>query len=523
MSNLKLYKRTGNWHIRGTLCGVRVRKSTGTSSREHAEAARLKLEKEILDRHHFGPEKTATFAEAAVLYLEAGGEARFMEPAINWFGMKRLRDITQSEIVRFAAETYPGVSAHALNRQAYTPVISVIRAGAKAGLCTMPAFERPKAPKKKVVQYADNEWLVTFLEHARPNPNLFAIVLFLTTTGARVTEACRLTRKDINSRRKTALLRETKNGDPRTVTLTDATLDAIERIPPRAGVDIVFGYKTRFSVNQAIERLCKRCGLPYLSSHKIGRHAFAARMLDQGHTVKMVQEAGGWKSFRMVSDVYGHLEQSKVIDAISTANGTLERQIAEPLVVGDPRLPVVPKGRAGVYIVSSGGFYKVGKTTAIERRMVSLRDGSPLPVKLHHLELMPDIETAHDVEQLAHALLDEYRQSGEWFSCSLEAASLAVMQASDQVSPDRFGKITAHEHFLRINAEAGTEPLLIEDQRARMVGTRGIEPLTPTMSRVTSGASIEAKNTENKAKSVISGARNCHERAKNMQETETEK
>jgi integrase len=500
MSDLRLYKRSNHWHLRGTLCGVRVRKSTGTSSREHAEAFRLKVEKEILDRHHFGPEKTATFAEAAVLYLESGGESRFMEPALNWFGMRRLRDITQSDIVRFAAETYPGVSAHALNRQAYTPVISVMRAAAKAGLCSMPAFERPKMQRKKVVQYADTQWLLAFLEAARPNPNLYGITLFLTTTGARVSEACAILRSDINHRRKTALLRHTKNGDARTVTLTDATYNAMSKIPKRAGSELMFGYRTRFSVNQAIERVCARAALPYLSSHKLGRHAFAARMLDQGHTVKMVQEAGGWKSFRMVSDVYGHLEQSKIIDAVSSSNDTLERDL-EPLNATDPRLPVVPVGRAGIYIISSGGFFKVGKTTNLEHRMRDLADGSPLPIRFHHLELMPDIQVAHQAEQLAHQMLVDHRQAGEWFACSLEAATLAVTQASDQVAPDRFGKVSTREHFLRINTEHGIPQLSIEDQGARMVGTTGIEPVTPTMSRVTSSARIDAKDPENKGES----------------------
>lgn len=521
MSDLKLYKRGNVWHIRGSVYGIRVRKSTGTSSREHAEAYRLKVEKELLDRHHFGPEKTATFAEAAVLYLEGGGESRFIEPALHWFGMRRLRDITQSDLVRFAAETYPGVSAHALNRQAYTPVIAVMRAGAKAGMCSMPAFTRPKAPRRKVVEYADSEWLRAFLEAARPNPNLYAIVLFLTTTGARVSEACGLLRNDVNQRRKTALLRHTKNGEARTVTLSDATFDAMSMVPPRPGSELMFGYRSRFSVNQAIERVCARSGLQYLSSHKLGRHAFAARMLDQGHSVKMVQEAGGWKSFRMVSDVYGHLEQSKIVDAVSSSNRTLERDL-EPLSANDPRLPSVPPGRAGVYIISSGGFLKVGKTRNLERRMNALKDGSPLPIRFHHLELMPDIETAHEVEQLAHGMLSEHRQNGEWFSCSLEAATLALLQSSDQVAPDRFGKLSAPEHFLGIATETGNQRLLQENQGARMVGTTGIEPVTPTMSRVTTPAAGRLKPPENKEKSENLIAGSCHERVENTKATEAE-
>jgi site-specific recombinase XerD len=37
--------------------------------------------------------------------------------------------------------------------------------------------------------------------------------------------------------------------------------------------------------------ICKRGGVPRLTSHKIGRHSFAARLLAQGHSLKHVQEA----------------------------------------------------------------------------------------------------------------------------------------------------------------------------------------------------------------------------------------
>ncbi len=55
-----------------------------------------------------------------------------------------------------------------------------------------------------------------------------------------------------------------------------------------------------------------------MSSHRIGRHAFPARLLRDGHSLKLVQEAGGWKAARMVSDHYGHLERSQISAAIKT-------------------------------------------------------------------------------------------------------------------------------------------------------------------------------------------------------------
>ena len=115
---------------------------------------------------------------------------------------------------------------------------------------------------------------------------------------------------------------------------------------------LVFGYAGRWSVNQAIERACQRAGVPYLSSHKVGRHAFAARLLRAGHSLKLVQEAGGWRVARMVSDHYGHLERSQISAAIKASGTNLTqrnivaraptRQVIENLVGATGIEPVTP-------------------------------------------------------------------------------------------------------------------------------------------------------------------------------------
>jgi site-specific recombinase XerD len=64
-----------------------------------------------------------------------------------------------------------------------------------------------------------------------------------------------------------------------------------------------------------------------MTSHKIGRHAFAARLLRQGKTLKEVQEAGGWskKSYRLLAEIYGQLEQSAVDASVRSADTNLAR------------------------------------------------------------------------------------------------------------------------------------------------------------------------------------------------------
>jgi site-specific recombinase XerD len=77
-----------------------------------------------------------------------------------------------------------------------------------------------------------------------------------------------------------------------------------------------FGFRSSQGFNKALRRACEAAGLPYLSGHKIGRHAFAARLLAAGHSLKVVKEAGGWASMKVLEENYGHLELSQVHEAM---------------------------------------------------------------------------------------------------------------------------------------------------------------------------------------------------------------
>ena len=324
---LKLTRRgkKGIFQISGSLANQRVRESTFTSSEPHAQAILAKRQQDILDRYTWGEQRTATFAEAAVLYLEKGGEDRFMIKLLDHFGTMRLSEITDMMIANFAAKTYPKSGPQGINRQVYTPVIAVFRAGAKAQLCSLPSFSRPKQPKRKSIKYANDEYLARILPSC--GVRLRAAALLVTFTAARASEACRVEDADVDWDDCSVELRETKNGMPRRVKLPPLVMDAL--VPLRGRKGRLFGLKTRHSLNQALKRAAKRAGVPYLSSHKIGRHAFSARLLRQGKSGRVVQEAGGWKSVRLFTETYGHLERSHVDEIVAASDANLA-QITTP-------------------------------------------------------------------------------------------------------------------------------------------------------------------------------------------------
>jgi integrase len=312
---LKIERRgkKGIFQVIGTLRGVRVHESTGTASREHAEAERIRIERQILDEAVYGKRATAIFSEAVEIYLDGGGSGRFLAPLNQHFGRWRMGDIDQAEVLKFARKQYPRATPQTLDRQVFTPLIAVWEAANKARLCARHEFRRPAKAERQPVTFAKDDDLAALLPAC--GSKLKAAVLLISFTGARASECCNLADDDVDWKAHSALLRRTKNGRPRTVVLPATVHKAM--LPLKGSEGPLFGFADRWALNRALEEACEAAELPRMTSHKVGRHAFAARLLKAGKTLKEVPEAGGWspKSMPMLAEVYGHLEQSH-IDAI---------------------------------------------------------------------------------------------------------------------------------------------------------------------------------------------------------------
>jgi integrase len=229
--------------------------------------------------------------------------------------------VTQVEVLKFAKVHYPDALPATIDRQVFAPLISIWRAAKEAGLCGPHAFRRPRKGDREPVAFARDDYLAELLPAC--GERLKAALLFVSFTGARASEACRLKSEHVDWEAGTAFLPRTKNGQPRTVVLAPMLLAAMQ--PLKGAEGPLFGMKTRWVLNQALARACRRAQLPVMTSHKVGRHAFAARLLKEGRTLKEVQEAGGWsaESIAMIARVYGHLERSAVDKIVRDSDGGL--------------------------------------------------------------------------------------------------------------------------------------------------------------------------------------------------------
>ncbi|MBX9706817.1 MAG: site-specific integrase [Caulobacteraceae bacterium] len=330
---LTLKRRHGspNWYIRGTVRGLLVDESTGTGDRKAAEEVRAVREAELLKRSVHGDSATRTFADAALSYMEAGGESQHLAPILKRIGSKPLATIGQAEIDALALKLKPDGGPATRNRHIYTPVVAVLHHAARKRWCDKPVVARPREPKGRVrwVTHAEADQLI---EAAAPH--LRPLVVFLFSTGARVSEALYLDWRDVDLDRAHVQFIDTKNGEPRGVPLHPRAVAALSSLPHRQGA--VFrrslphvtasgvrrplgpAYEVREGgggqIKTAWNGMLRRAGITDFSPHDC-RHTWATWHYQANRDLTALMALGGWKSVSMVMR-YAHVNTSHLAGSI---------------------------------------------------------------------------------------------------------------------------------------------------------------------------------------------------------------
>ena len=311
---LKIYKRGGVWHYRGTVAKRRLRGSTGAANKETAARIAAEIEDRAWKCRLDGPEAILTFAQASIKYRAAGKQTRFLERIEDYWKDALVRDITPGAIRASALTIYPNASAATRNRQVIVPTVAIINHAAELELCRHIRMKRFKVETKSK-KPATLEWVRAFMAHS--TPHLGGLALFMFLTGARVSEALAVQWEDIDFRAKTVLIRQTKLGNERRAHLPQALVVALSNIPRSNSGRGVFWYETRNHCLMVWRRAAKRAKIEPLSFHSC-RHGFATALLQAGIDPVTVAKLGGWKSVRHLFDTYGHAnDDTTLTDRIS--------------------------------------------------------------------------------------------------------------------------------------------------------------------------------------------------------------
>jgi len=171
-----------NYRVRGTIRGRYINETTGTSSRELAEAIRIKREAQLLQESVFGARASRTFNEAAIGYIEAvspTGTQRDMvigrirkdgsiTPClVTDFGSRIVDTINQEAVDAVIRKRFAECKPGTIVRNLIAPLTAVLTWAAKRKWCEVPRFERPKYDDRRR-RWATREEVVRLLDAAAP-------------------------------------------------------------------------------------------------------------------------------------------------------------------------------------------------------------------------------------------------------------------------------------------------------------------------------------------------------------------
>lgn len=332
---LKLVRRKGSehWYVRGAVRGISVFKSTGVDDKKLAEEIRIRWENEALTASVHGRAAVATFMEAAVLYLEHGGDARFVgrydeerrkfTGLMGYFGSRKLSSIKQADLDAAAMALYPDATAETRNRQVYTPFIAIWKKAARRELCEYREWERPKMtakPRDRWARPAEVERMI-----AVAAPHLGPLVAFLVYTGARMSEALYLDWSDVDLDERWVVFRDTKRkGEDRGIPLHPVAHEALERIRHRKGRVFLTPQGKPYhdteklaggQVKSAWRGMCERAKVAGVTPHTL-RHTFSTWLTAAGVSERIRDELMGHASSE-TGRRYAHVPREELVAAVA--------------------------------------------------------------------------------------------------------------------------------------------------------------------------------------------------------------
>lgn len=304
--------RSPYWRVRGTYIGQHVDRSTGIRERGKATKALHKIEDEI-ERGQFSRPRDPTFSSAALAYMRAGGERRFMSALIGHFGETKLPKIDQAAVDRAAIELLPNAVPSTRNRQVYTPVSAILK---HAGVHDPIRRPQGSAGNSRVAWLwpEDAERLLTAADEIDAEFGIFCTTLLY--TGLRLTELLQVKVADVRLREAYMHVGITKNGEPRSVHLPPVVVAALAR-HPRAhtaqSADRVFRFSKNGSLYTKLDEAGRRAAvtIPSGVAYHLLRHTWATWMRRYGglDTAGLVG-TGAWRD-RKSAARYEHVVVSE--------------------------------------------------------------------------------------------------------------------------------------------------------------------------------------------------------------------
>jgi integrase len=154
---------------------------------------------------------------------------------------------------------------------------------------------------------------------AATNPQwLRTLLIVALQTGMRRSEILNLSRQDVDFQRRTVFVRQSKNGQQRTIPMSDMLYDTLKAMKVRSIGGGLFPVSAS-SLRAAFSGAVAKAGIEDFHFHDL-RHTFATRLIQNGADPYSVQLLLGHKSFAMTRR-YAHHNIESLRRALGALNG----------------------------------------------------------------------------------------------------------------------------------------------------------------------------------------------------------
>ena len=323
-----LYRRGETYWFTLMHDGQRIRESLKTDNRKLAEKVYAKKLVDIVEGRYFEATtaRTTTFDEMVEKYLSKHAHSRdgyTKKPLLDFFGGMMLSQITTPLVADYQDERLEEVKEATVYQE-----LSLLRRMFNV------ARKRWKWVKDNPVSDGDlsfsvgsrnarDRWLTveeedTLLEKATNPVWLRALLITALHTGMRRGELLALTRKDIDFPRRLVRVERSKNGEKRSIPMSQTLYETLGTIKVQDISGTLFPIAIR-SLRAAYDETLAKAGITNFHFHDL-RHTFATRLVQNGVDLYRVQKLLGHKSIAMTQRYAHHYPESlrssvEVLDA----------------------------------------------------------------------------------------------------------------------------------------------------------------------------------------------------------------
>jgi integrase len=189
----------------------------------------------------------------------------------------------------------------------------------------MHKVRKPKEPRGRVRFLSDDERQRLLKAcQASTSQHLYHVVVLALSTGARKMELLSLTWRNVDLKRGTIALQDTKNGERRTLPLTGLALTMMHQQVQQGDSLLVFpspdGTKP-LDIRTAWKTAIRRAGIEDFRFHDL-RHSAASYLAMSGASLVEIAEILGHKTLQMTKR-YAHLSESHTRNVVARMNAAV--------------------------------------------------------------------------------------------------------------------------------------------------------------------------------------------------------